>query len=225
MIGTTRQGPGKAPRHAREHGQVEIASVLVLVVVLAAVAVSAGLLGRTLTTARSINDKADTISASGTGINVATDSIVQLNRTNETAASILNTAEPLEGLLAEIVALAQAVDGLASSINSTAGGILGAAQTINTTAASGGIGGTAATIDTTAVGINQTAAAILDVARRIDGDVVHINTSLDTTIPLAQGIKQDTGGILTTAQSINFTACGIDNKLLLGPLAGTGVCQ
>lgn len=224
MIGTIRQGPGKARRHA-QHGQVEIASVLVLVVVLGAVAVSAGLLWRTLSTARSINAKADNIAMTGTGINTATDSIVQLNRTNETAASILNTADPLEGLLAEIVALAQAVDGLATSINGTASGILGAAQTINQTAASGGIGGTAATIDQTAAGINGTAAAILDVARRIDADVVHINNSLDTTIPLAQGIKSDTGGILTTAQSIHFTACGIDTKLLLGPMAGQGICN
>lgn len=224
MIGKLRPGPGNERRHA-QHGQAEIASVLVLVVVLGAVAVSAGLLWRTLSTARSINEKADTIAQTATGINVATDSINRLNETNETAASILNTAEPLEGLLAEIVALAQAVDGLAASINSTAGGILGQAQTINQTAAEGGIGGTAAGIGTTASGINEAVVGILDVAGRINEDVVHINNSLDGTIGLAQAIEADTSGILTTAQSIHFTACGIDTKLILGPMAGQGVCQ
>lgn len=223
MIGVTRQGPGKPRRHA-QNGQVEIASVLVLVVVLGAVAVSAGLLWRTLSTARSINEKADSIAASGTGINTATDAVVQLNRTNETAASILNTAEPLEGLLAEIVALAQAVDGLAASINSSAGGILATAQTINQTAGDGGIGATAGNIDVTAAGIEQAAAGILDVAQRINADVAQTNADLNDTVGWANAIKADTGNILSTAQSIHFTACGIDNKLLLGPMAGQGVC-
>jgi hypothetical protein len=224
VIGRSRPGPGKERRHA-QHGQAEIASVLVLVVVLGAVAVSAGLLWRTLSTARSINERADTISMTATGINVATDSINRLNQTNETAASILNTAEPLEGLLAEIVALAQAVDGLAASINSTAGGILGEAQTINRTAAGDGIGGTAAGIDATAAGINQAVVGILDVAGRINSDVVTINNSLDGTIGLAQAIQGDTSNILTTARSIHFTACGIDRKLILGPMAGQGICN
>ena len=222
MIGTTAQGPGKERRHA-QHGQVEIASLLVLVVVLGAVAVSAGLLGRTLMAARSINEKADSIAESGVGINTATDSIVQLTRTNETAGSILNTAEPLEGLLDQIVGLAQSVDGLAASINSTAQGINSQALTINSTA--GTINSTAGTIGSTAQGINSEVEGILAVAGRINDDVTHINASLDETIGWARAIKGDTGNILTVARSIEFTACGIDTKLLLGPLAGQGVCN
>lgn len=222
MIGRTRQGPGKDRQHT-QRGQVEVSSLLVLVVVLGAVAVSAGLLGRTLMAARSINEKADSIAASGSGINASTDSIVQLNRTNETARSILSTADPLEGLLDQIVGLAGSVDGLASSINSTAQGINSQAVTINSTA--GTINSTAGTIGSTARGINTEVVGILDVAGRINSDVAQINTNLDETIGWAQAIKADTGNILTTAESIHFTACGIDTKLLLGPLAGQGVCN
>lgn len=190
---------------------MEIASLLVLVVVLGAVGVSAVLLGRTLSAARSINDKADRIALTGQGINTATDSVVQLTETNEIAGSILNTAEPLEGLLAQIVSLAQSVDGLAASINSTAGGINGTAKTINSTAV--GIGGTADTIGGTARGINSEVAGILDVARRIDGDVEQINADLDGTIGLAQAIKGDTGNVLSTARSIHQNAACIDAKV------------
>lgn len=212
----TRERPGG------QRGQVEIASLLVLVVVLGAVGVSAVLLGRTLTAARSINDKADRIAQTGQGINTATDAVVQLTRTNELAGSILETADPLEGLLAEIVALAQSVDGLASSINSTAGGINGTAKEINSTA--GGIGGSASTIGDTARGINSEAAGILDVARRINGDVVQINADLDDTIGWARAIKGDTGNVLSTAQSIHKSAACIDRKAG-GTRGADGHCQ
>lgn len=181
-----------------------VTPVIVLVVVLAAVGVSAVLLARTLGAAQSINKKAENIAQVGQGINTATDSVIQLTRTNETAGSILNTAEPLEGQLDQIVALAREVSDLAVSINGTAGDINGTAGTINSTAA---------TVGNTANGINGQASGILAVARRIDADAKQINRNLDDTIALARAIKGDTGNILATAGSIHQNAACIDAKV------------
>lgn len=186
-----------------ERGQAG-ANVVVLVVVLAAVGVASILLFKTLGAAQRINDKADNISKTGQGINIATDAVVQLNRTNETAGSILTTAEPLEGQLDEIVGLAKSIDGLGKSILSTAGRINSTARTVN---------GTAGEIDSTAKGINSTAAQILDVARRIDNDVRIINETVDTTIGLARAIKSDTGNILGQARRAHNNACDIDQSV------------
>jgi uncharacterized protein YoxC len=91
--------------------------------VVVAALVSASLLARTARAANRINHKAENIAKTGQGINTATDSVIQLTRTNETASSILNSAKPLEGKLNQVIGLAQSVDGLAKSINGTAGAI------------------------------------------------------------------------------------------------------
>lgn len=176
------------------------ANVIVLVIVVAVVGIATLLLNETMQTAEDINDKAGTIAESGKGINTATDSIVQLNQTNDTAGSILNTAQPLEGKLNEIVNLAGSVDGLASSILNTAGAINSTAGSINATAG----------------GINSTATGILSVARAINEDVQIINERVDVTIGLAQAIKSDTGNILGQAQDAHHHAACIG--ALLGGL-------
>jgi methyl-accepting chemotaxis protein len=211
-------------------------NAMVLGIVLVAAAVSAVLLLRTMNAADRINDKAMNIAQTGRGINIATDSVIQLNRTNEAAGSILESATPLEGKLSEIVTLAQAVDGLAGSIdgnataiNATAGDILGTAGRINASAgeingtakkingtagaigdSAKKIGGSAGTINATAKGINAEAVDILDVARRIDKDVRLINENLDVTIGLVNDVKKDTGDVLKQAQAAQRNASCID---------------
>lgn len=192
-----------------------IASAVVLVVVLVAVLTSATLLWRTLSAANDINDKAESIAQTGRGINIATDAVIQLTRTNETAESILATADPLEGQLAEVVELAQSIADLAVSIDGTAGAIDGTANEIDSTAG---------TIGSTARSINSSADGILAVAGRIDQDVVNINERLDTTIGLARAIKSDTGNILTEAVSIHQSATCIDGKAG-GEASGDGHCN
>lgn len=178
--------------------------VIVLLVVVLALAVTTVLLTRTMAAARNINAKAERIAETGRGINEATDAVIQLTEANRLASSILTTAEPLEGKLAQIVELARAIDQLAASIDDTAGAI-------NRTA--GTIGSTARTINTTASGINSQAAAILDVARRIDANVEQINRNLDATIAIAREIKGDTGNILTEAQAAHRHATCIDRQV------------
>jgi methyl-accepting chemotaxis protein len=233
-----------------ERGAVALTNAVVVAVVIVAGLVSASLLARTARAANRINHKAENIAKTGQCINTATDSVIQLNRTNETASSILTSAQPLEGKLAQVVTLAQSVDGLAKSINGTAGTINttggtinGTAQTINGSAekinataktiggtakaisgSANSINGSATAINATAGAINAQAAAILDVAKRINDDVAQINRNLDGTIAVAKAIKDDTGNILGQARAAERYAHCIDQRVP-GPGGTGGACQ
>ena len=178
-------------RHWSERGQATFS----LLIVVAVVAVAVILLQRTAWPAEHINDKAGVIAQTGGGINTATQAVLKLGRTNELAGSILETAQPLESKLDEIVRLARSVDGLATSINNSAG-----------------------TINGTARGINGTASTILGTARSINDGGAQINVNLDTTLSLANAIKTDTGNILTNARAADRELDCIEN----GPLTGGG---
>jgi len=172
-----------------EEGQATFSVVVVIITV-----VLAGLLvWRVAETAESINDKAGTIAQTAVPINTATDAVLNIPQTNQLAGSILQTAQPLEGKLAEIVRLAKSVDGLATSINTKA-----------------------LSVDNEAKGINSEAAGILATAQSIDRGVRQINLSLDTTIGIAGAIKGDTVNILNqAARPIHRNASCIDGKLTI----------
>lgn len=159
-----------------------VASFIVLVLVVVVVGIAAVLLAKTVQNAQSINDKAQNIAEVGGGINESTDSVVQLNRTNALAESILRSANPLQRQLAGIVNEARSIDNLASSINSTAGAINDSATTINGTAtdinsAAGDINSAAGSINTSAGSIGGSATAINARARAINNNAGSINTS------------------------------------------------
>ena len=225
---STRVGAGQA-------GNAAVSNVVTIAVVAVSLVTLVTLLQRTTSTASSIDAKAKRIAKTGQGINTATDSVIQLNRTNETAASILATAEPLQGQLDQIVKVAQSIDGHAGSIlgtaktingtgakvNGTAGTINKTAKDINSTAGAIqatalAIDGTAGKINGTAKDINAQAASILDVAKRINNDVAAINQSIDTTLGIVEGVKSDTGNILVQAQTADHLAKCIDQRLGAG---------
>ena len=174
---------------AGERGQATFSLLIVIVVV----AIAVVLLQRTAWHAEAINDKAGTIAETGGGINTATAAVLKLGRTNDLAGSILETAQPLQGKLDEIVRLAQSIDGLATTIN-------GSAQSINGTAR----------------GINGTASTILNTARNINDGVAQINVNLDQTLRLANQIKDDTGNILTGARRADRNLACIEAGGLTG---------
>lgn len=214
------------PRRSDDAG----AAILGLVVTVLVVLVAAGLLQRTASIASSINEKAKDIALTGRGINESTDSIIQLNRTNELATSILNSAVPLQGKLTTIVNEANTINGSAASINGSAGSINGSAVSINGTAKGIGgsatsIGGAAKRINGTAGAINAEAGRILDVARRLDFDVAQINRNLDTTIDIANRIKSDTGGIVGQAVNAKVNAACINGGLLRAQGGSNGECR
>jgi methyl-accepting chemotaxis protein len=222
---STRVGAGQA-------GIAAVSNLVTMAIVAVSLVTLVTLLQRTTETANSIDAKAKRIAKTGQGINTATDSVIQLNRTNETAASILTTAQPLQGQLDQIIKVAQSIDGHAGSIlgtakdiNGTGAKVNGTAGTINMTAkdinATAGaihatalaIDGTAGKINGTAKDINAQAASILDVAKRINDDVAAINQSIDTTLGIVGAVKGDTGNILVQAQLADKLAKCIDQRL------------
>ena len=132
-------------------GLFNVVSVVILIVGVLVIGIAAALLARTLAAAQSIDKKAQTIAANAGKINVATDSVIELNRTNQLASSILSSTKPLQGLLDTVDATARDIAGVAKSINTTAGTIKDTAGTIN---------GTAKTIDNTAGGVNNSVGTI-----------------------------------------------------------------
>ncbi len=179
-----------------ERGQAATFSVVLVIVV---VLLAALLVFRIAQLAVAINDKAGDISKTAVPINRATDAVTNIPETNRLAGSILTSAQPLEGQLAEIIRLARDVDRLAASINATAG-----------------------TIDRTAGGINASAAGIPPVARAILADVNQINRNLDLSIPRAAAIDSDTTEILRLAGDAHRKASCIDQKIGSVPLLPPG---
>ena len=177
------------------------ATILLSVVTLL---LAGALINRVAWTAEAIDAKAKRISASAGGIQDDAVAVAKLDVTNRRAGSILQSAQPLQGKLAQIVQLAQSVDGTAKSIDSSAGTVSGTATAINTTA--GAIG-------TTATGINGQAASILDTARSIQRGTAQINTNLDVTIAIVEQIKGDTANILGQALHAHKEAACIDDSL------------
>jgi methyl-accepting chemotaxis protein len=236
------QPTGPSRQSGGSRGGVQGVNLIILVLVAASVTIAAGLLAKTVNTARSIDTKAKSISKTGGTINASTDAIAQLTTTTKVARSILKTAAPLDGVLTKIEARAKSINSDASSIDRLASSILSTAGTVNTTATSiggsagsintvageinntagqidtiaGGINSVAGTINRTAKTINTTAgpgAGILGIARTIDNDANTITAGLTTTLGLARSIKVDSGNILVVSDRILDTAGCIDRKL------------
>jgi methyl-accepting chemotaxis protein len=179
-----------------EQGQAATFSVVLVVVT---VLLAAALVWQISDLASRINRKAGKIQQTAVPINRATDAVTNIPETNRLASSILTSAKPLEGQLAEIIRLAKDVDRLAASINGTAG-----------------------TIDGTAKSIDAEGARILPVARAIDADVRQINANLDGSIGRAGAIDGDTSNILGLANTAHRSAACIDRKVGTVPVVGRG---
>lgn len=169
-----------------ERGQASFSVVAAIVTVLLA----GVLVNRVAWTAEAINKKAGNIARTAVPVNEATDAVLNIDRTNELAGSILATAQPLEGKLGEIVRLAQSVDRLATSINGRAGEIDGTAKSIN-----GEVGG------------------ILATARRLDSGVKQINANLEVTRAILAPVTADADNIKGQAAGAHKLAACIDKTL------------
>jgi uncharacterized protein YoxC len=213
---------------------------VVLLAVLGATTLTGLLLARTMRATDRINLKAKNIARTGQGINTATDSVIQLSRTNELAGSILASTQPLAGDLSAMVEQAKALDGLSGSLDastgaingtvaqllSTANGMSASANGINETtrkvaASSAEVDGTtkqvAATtnaLNATAKGINASLGGLLDATRKIGDDVVKINQRLDTGLGLDRALKLDSGNLLAQVVLTQRYAACLDRKVL-----------
>ena len=166
-----------------ERGQAAFSVVLVIV----ATALAAVLVYRVAWTADSINKKAGNIAKTAVPINKDTDAVLNLDTTNNLAGSILETAKPLEGKLAEIIRLAKSVDGLAKSINSSA-----------------------STVDGTAKSINGNATGIVGTAQSIDRGVKQIVANLVVTLRIVTAVAEDADNIMKEAVIAHRLAACVD---------------
>jgi methyl-accepting chemotaxis protein len=224
-------------------GSQHLLNFVVLLAVIGATTLTAFLLARTMRATDRINLKAKNIARTGQGINSATDSVIQLSRTNELAGSILASTQPLAGDLAAMVDQAKALDGLSGSldastgaINATVAQLLATANGMSATAgdinaSTKKIAASSAEVDgltkevatstgvlnTTAKTINAHLADLLDATKKLGDDVVEINKRVDLGLALDKAIRLDTGNLLAqVALTQRYAAC-IDRKL-----AGTG---
>ncbi|MGQ0464817.1 MAG: hypothetical protein ACT4QG_05815 [Sporichthyaceae bacterium] len=191
----------------------------VSVVVVAVIAVVATvLLVRTERNAASIHDKTSNIASSSRGINGYTDSLAELERTNELAAKIAAALKPLagpvdriDGRTARVVDLLAAIRASTSSIDDSAAAIDASAATIRTGLE--GIGLDAKTIQTRVGGLNADAALILGDLTRIQRGVRLINADLPTTARILDGILAEARNILTALGTTERLAGCIDRGL------------
>ena len=226
-----------------QKGRQHLLSFVVLLVVIGATTLTGALLARTMRATDRINVKVKNIARTGQGINTATDSVIQLSRTNELAGSILGSTQPLAGDLAAMVEQAKALDALSGSLDAntgaingtvaqllatanrmsaTAGDINASTKKIATTSAeiagtTGEVSKTTGTLNATAKGIHAHLAELLDTTRKLGFDVAEINKRVDFGIDLDRAIRIDTtnllGQVLLTQR---YVAC-IDRKVM-----GTG---
>ena len=186
-------------RSGSNTGQI-VTLVVVLLVVVAAVA----LLQRTLSNAREINNTASSIAENGRGINLSTDSIVTLDRTDQLGQSIRATADPLVGQLDTIVGLAGTISSKADSITNSALAINSSAVTIN---------GSGASINNSAGGINGQLGEILGLAGSISEGVAQINRNVSDTIGIGRSVLTDADNILVQANAAVRNAGCINRSL------------
>jgi methyl-accepting chemotaxis protein len=239
VVGVSEGTPTEPPRGTRGGSGSPLfrpISAVLLIVAVVGVAIAAIMLAWTMAVAQSIADKATVIANSGRGINASTDSIVQLNRTNEAAESILASVKPLPAELTTISGAAGDINSVAGSINASAGSINTSASAINTAAKAINtsavtilgnakrINAVAGPINSVAKDINSEASRILDEAELVDRDALNINLTLQPTIRLARDIKGDADDIEHQAVEARQTSSCIADKLFAGPPASTGDC-
>lgn len=177
-----------------------------------------GLLHRTQSNAADIRATTVQIAESGRGINSYTDSIVQLNRTNELAASILQSVKPVGANLDGVASLASQIDGSVGSIKRSSNSIDRSSTSIEQSSASIrdevlGISSSIGPINGSLQGINANAAAILATATAIRRGVDMVSTDLASTARITGQILLDAQGIHTGGARTEHLARCIDNGL------------
>lgn len=176
-------------------------SGLVLVIVIAWALAAVLMLTATLNAASDIDDKVVTITSDLTEIDTTTDKVALTNDINESAAGILEAAEPLDGQLDQVIDSTVSIDDHVVSILDSATSINGSVDSIH-----GSVGSILAlasdSIQPRVERINRQADAATQSARSINRD---------TTNTLTQVRGNPGGGIHDHANSID---CGLDIPLV-----------
>ncbi len=183
-------------RRRDENGVVGIALTIVIVFALIAVIE----LTRTVVAAQQINTRVLDITGSVSSANRHLNSVPELDKTNELAAQILVAAKPLSGQADQIIQAATSINGTAQQIQANATAINGSVHSIGSTA--GAINATVNSIGSTFTNLNP-------VVTSIQQNIVAINGRVDVILGAANGIKSDTGNVVTTVPVIATQAGSI----------------
>lgn len=191
------------------------------------------MLTRILASAVEIDDKVEVINTQTTPIDRETDGVKLAGETVVISTNILDRADGLTAMFAEIVKSGDGIEASAVSINNSAQLINSSVKTINGSARS--INGIVVGIDSQLASVHANAASInssvhqigrsfdgiLGEAASIDDGFFGINARADTVIGLVQGIKGDTGTVrFPLVPEINENASSINNApILLKPCA------
>lgn len=206
------------PRGLPSSRSVTAGGVASIALVCVAALVLLFLLNRTEQNAVAIRRAAADIASSGRGINENTDSILQLNKTNQLATSILSSAQPLDDELAQINHLAGGIDARVGGIQQNAASIDSSARSINSSASTIAgdvtrVNALAATINSSAGGINTSAGRIVEAAGAIERGIRFINGNAASAASVVRAILSDAKGIDVTAVRANHLAHCIDHGL------------
>ena len=175
-----------------DRGQAGIALIIVIAWALSAVLI----LTRTLVAAQEINNKVTDITSKLAGAKGDTSYVSQLNKTENTASSILTAAAPLTGQIAIIDTTARHIQGVFDGVVPT---VVNINQTVHV------IHDQVGTILATAQSINNTLTA------------VH-NTQSSVILGDVQKIKADTSSIIINVQTIDSNLCHANNSTIAVPL-------
>lgn len=172
----------------RELGQAGIALIIVIAWALTAVV----MLTRTLVSAQAIDRRVSSITNSLGEVHDETAVVAELQKTEKTAAAILDAASPLTGMLGHVDEVAKSIDVTAKAINPNAKAIDATVVSINghvvdILATARSIEGTLSTITGQAVNIKNT-------VNSIKGDSAEIQTQTSAN----GGIRYHTCGLITT---------------------------
>lgn len=210
--------PPAVRRGITRYRTIPMAGRATIVLVAIGVISMLGLLYRTQSTAASIREKTASIAESGRGINEYTDSISQLNRTNELAASLFESAQPLQGKLAAISDSSAAIRDDIKSIKASSSSIADSARPIDASVRQiktdiSTVAGKVKVINARLTRINSNASSILATAKAIKGGISMISSDLNKTARLADQVLADARGINTGLQATDHYAACIDNGL------------
>ena len=197
---------------------------LSIAVVCIAFLVMLTLLYRTQVNAAAIRSETNRIAATGQGINSYTDSIIELNQTNNLESSILARIQPLHGALTKIGVLASDINSSVTAVASAAGSIDASAKSINTSAVSirddvAAIRSTTGDINSSLSGVNASAGRILANAQQVQQGLAVISSNLNTTLRVTNQILSDAQSISSGMKRTNHEAACVDNGL-----TGTSPC-
>jgi len=169
-------------------------------------AIAAGMLTETLLLASHIDASVGVIKPEVTDIRVHTDAIANLDQVDASAKGIKSAADPLSGQAATILSTVGTIDGTVAQIDNATGSIMAHASAI----------------DSTVVSIAPHVLLIAQPVESIAKGLATTNAMVAQVLSLVQGIKNDTGALVSPLLPLVETHAKSIDCRLVGPDCNNG---